>query len=196
MPPSRPRASPRSRVSACDPHDVQIGHVSLLVPNLPRQVARRRWRRRGSQARALWRPRQRRRNLRPCGRAARATTRRPAPNPRRGDAVERRARSRCRSSISTPGRACGQRRFSAWHEEKVSGLDPSTLARHDREIESEQSAYNSQWISRTPSGFGRLQNYAAVAATLRGPAARRRERLALGGPAARPPRRRGISPRR
>jgi hypothetical protein len=41
-PPSRPRASARSRGSACGPHDVQRGHVSLLVANLPRHVARRR----------------------------------------------------------------------------------------------------------------------------------------------------------
>src|SRR5262245_44293767 len=38
--PSPPRAAARSRALACGPHDVQRGHVSLLVPNLPRQLAR------------------------------------------------------------------------------------------------------------------------------------------------------------
>jgi len=66
-PPSRPRASARSRALACGPHDVQSGHVSLLVPNLPRQVAQRRSPTRGIRAPSETPPRRRRRNNRPCG---------------------------------------------------------------------------------------------------------------------------------
>jgi len=75
MPPSRPRASLRSRASACDPHDVQSGHVSLLVPNLPRQVAQRRSPTRGIRAPSETLPRRPRRSNRPSAGAARASSR-------------------------------------------------------------------------------------------------------------------------
>jgi len=92
MPPSRPRASARSRASACGPHDVQRGHVSLLVPNLPRHVARRRSPTRGIQGPSETLPRRRRRSNRPCAVAALASSR-PAARRR---ARSGRARADCR----------------------------------------------------------------------------------------------------
>src|SRR5262249_9321052 len=55
-------------------------------------------------------------------------TRRPAPNFRGGAAVGARANFRRRSSISTPGRACGQGRSSTLgYAKEVRGTRPSSL---------------------------------------------------------------------
>src|SRR5262245_45027129 len=80
--PSPPRAAARSRALACGPHDVQRGHVSLLVPNLPRQLARIRSLRREIRALNETPPQRHSRSLNPDGRSARTTTRRSALNVR------------------------------------------------------------------------------------------------------------------